>query len=226
MREDTAELASWALSDIASSRSEHSPARHHISSIAHQRTSSPSIGVPDQEDPGRRVSNESSRPGVIEEVSEPSSPQSSHSSRRSLHTSALTEMIRNSPPTEDDSQDTDEEEVFNTAGVHPVTVGEGIISQPSERTSLLKKRTAYGSVKDLECQNLYGKDSPSTFSIAVRQCRETTARVIRKATKPNSWNRQDIWRYGFRQPLGYIPPVILGLLLNILDALSYGDIDS
>ena len=223
VREDTAELASWALSDIASSRSEHSPARHHTSSITHQRTSSPSIGLPEQEDPSGRISNDSSRPNVIEEVSEPSSPQSSHSSRASLHTSALTKMIRNSPPTEDDSQDTDGEEAYITAGVYPVTVGEGIISQPSERTSLLKKRTAYGSVKDLECQKSDGIDGPTTFSIAVRQCRENTARLIRKATTPKSWNRQDIWHYGFRQPLGCIPPVILGLLLNILDALSYGE---
>lgn len=215
-----------ALSDIASSRSEHSPARHHIPSIAHQRTSSPSIGLSEQEDPSRRVSNDSSRPDVIEEVSEPSSPQSSHSSRASLHRSALTEMIRNSPPTEDDSQDTDGEEAYITAGAYPVTVSEGIISQPSERTSLLKKRTAYGSIKDLESQKSHWKDGPTTFSIAVRQCRGNTAGLIRKATNPKSWNRQNIWQFGFRQPLGYVPPVILGLLLNILDALSYGEIET
>ena len=224
VREDTAELASYALSDIASSRSEHSPARHQTSSIAPYRISSPSNGLLEPEEIERRLSNESSRPEIIQEVSESPSPQSSHSSQNSGHQSALTQMIRNSPPTENDSQATDEEELFATAGTHSVTVGEGIISQPSERTSLLRKRTAYGSVKDLESQKTNTTKLPSTFNISVRQCREHSAKVIRIATNPKSWNGQDLWRYGVRKPASYVPPVILGLLLNILDALSYGEV--
>ena len=34
----------------------------------------------------------------------------------------------------------------------------------------------------------------------------------------------DIWREAFVVPGGYIPAVILGLLLNLLDAISYGKI--
>jgi SulP family sulfate permease len=131
-------------------------------------------------------------------------------------------MIKNSPPTEDDSEDNEEDDLFATHGVHPVTVGEGIISQPSERTSLLRKRTAYGSVKDLESLKASAVVPSSRLSIALRQCRDNTAGVVRMVTNPKSWNTQDIWNYGLRQPASFIPPVILGLLLNILDALSYG----
>ena len=223
MQGDTAELASWALTDITSSRSEHSPGRHHNPFLAPQRIASPSIGILEQEEAMPRLSSDSSRPDMIEEVSEPSSPQSSHSSRKSLHQSALTEMFRNPLSTGDESQDTDEEDTFGTAGVYPVIVGEGIISQPSEQTSLLNKKTAYGSVKDLEGQKVYKKDRSGKFNIAVSQCREHTAKVMRTATNPKSWNRQAIWRYGLSQPASFVPPVILGLLLNILDALSYGE---
>lgn len=168
------------------------------------------------------MSNESSRPEAIDEESEWSSPEISHSSQKSLRHSALTEMIRNSPPTENDSEDNDEDELFGTRGVHPVTVGEGIISQPSERTSLLRKRTAYGSVKDLESLKASAVVPSSRLSIALRQCRDHTTGILRTATNPKSWNKQDVWNYGLRQPASFIPSVILGLLLNILDALSYG----
>ena len=131
-------------------------------------------------------------------------------------------MIRNSPPTENDSQDTDEDEVFATRGIYPVTVGEGIISQPSEHTPLLQKRSAYRSVKDLEGQKAITMPPPNKLSLALRQCKDHTAGVVRTVTNPKSWNRQDMWNYGLRQPASFIPPVILGLLLNILDALSYG----
>jgi len=60
------------------------------------------------------------------------------------------------------------------------------------------------------------------LSIALRQCRAHTDRVVRVVTNPKSWNTHDVWNYGIRQPGSYIPPVLLGLLLNILDALSYG----
>ena len=222
MREDTAELASWALSDIVSNRSEHSSTRHRASSTAQQHSS---LGSQlDQDEISRCESNTSSRPGAIQEVSEPTSPQSSHSSQTSQSQSALTELIRNSPPTEEDSHGTDKEESPTTAGVHPVTVQEGIISQPSERTSLLGKKTAYGSIKDLEGQQA-GKVEPKNQMRAVlRRFKEKTARLGRVASNPKSWDHHRILEYGVRQPASFVPPVMLGLLLNILDALSYGEL--
>ena len=212
VREDTAELASWALSDIASNRSEGSPSRHHTSSTA-QHHSYPSSKL-DQDDLSGRVSRTSSRPEAIQEVAEPTSPQSSHSSQKLQCQSALTELIRNSPPTEEDSP--------TTAGVHPVTVREGIISQPSETTALMGQRTAYGSIKDLEGQQLTRTEPTNRVGGILQRSEKNLARIKRIATNPKSWDRREIWKYGIRQPASFVPPVILGLLLNILDALSYG----
>lgn len=215
VREDTAELASWALSDIAS---EHSPSRQPNSSLSRRKSDS-HPGSQLEEDLNRQDSYGSTRPAVIEEVSEPSSTSSSH---KSGPRSALTEMLRNSPPTEEESDDSDVDEEIATYGVNPVTIAKGIISQPNEQTPLLRKRSAYGVVKDIESQKTSTKPPSDSLNMAMRQCKAHTEQVLRVVTHPKSWNRHDIWNYGFRQPGSYIPPVILGLLLNILDALSYG----
>ena len=220
VREDTAELASWALSDIASNRSEHSPSQFHTPPTAHH--------VPYQSsqlnrDGLTRHASNSPRPEAIEEVREPTSLQSSQSSQKSHGHSALTELLRNPPPTEEDSHSTDEDELPTVVGLHPVTVREGIISQPSERTTLLDNKTAYGSMKDLECQQAASSEPTNRIDAVLQRSRENTAHVVRLVSTPKSWDRHDILEYGVRQPAGFVPPVILGLLLNILDALSYGD---
>lgn len=149
--------------------------------------------------------------------------------------SALSELIRNSPSSEEasvgGSADTDEDEL-NSEGVLAVTVDKGIISQPTERTGLLLRRvmsghgkpSIYDSIPDLESQKLSGIGVKSRIREVVAGARAHGGLVIRRMSNPKSWNRQAIWRDGFCQPLGYIPAVILGLLLNILDALSYGKI--
>lgn len=129
------------------------------------------------------------------------------------------------------STDTDEDEL-NSEGVLAVTVDKGIISQPTERTGLLLRRvmsgngkpSIYDSIPDLESQKLSSIGIKSRIREVVTQARAHGDLVIRGISNPKSWNWQAIWRYGFCQPLGYVPAVILGLLLNILDALSYGKI--
>ena len=100
---------------------------------------------------------------------------------------------------------------------------EGIISQPRERTTLLDNKTAYGSIKDLESQQVARSEPTSRIDAVLQRSRKHTAHVVRVVSSPKSWDRHDILEYGIRQPASIVPPVILGLLLNILDALSYGD---
>lgn len=84
-------------------------------------------------------SDESSRPEVIEEVSEPASPDKSPSIQGSTH-SVLSEMLRQSPGSEGDLSDLDDEASLDQGNVQSVVVEGGIISQPKEETtSLLKK---------------------------------------------------------------------------------------
>lgn len=189
--------------------------------------------VIDHDDLSQQVSKDPSRPNAIQEVSEPSSPRSSSPSRTLPSRSALTEMMRNSPPTVVESYATGDGETLCNGGIQPVTVGEGIISQPSEQTALLLKRTAYGlhqshvygTVKDLESQRAASKKPGDRLEDAWTKGKAYGDRIIRKLTSPKSWNRQEIWRKGIRRPASYVPPVVVGLLLNILDALSYGEIE-
>ena len=222
VREDTAELASLALSDIASSRSDRSPARHHLSSISHQKSDTYLGSYPERDDPNHPEIDDSPRPHAIEEVSEPSSRKSSQSTQYLRCQSALTELIKSSPPTEGGSQDTSDEEMITMGGIYPVTVREGIISQPGEHNTLLAKQTAYGTIKDIENQKTNDETQGSKSTLIVQRIKDRVARLVRIVTNPKPWSRKDIWKNGVRHSASLIPSVMLGLLLNVLDALSYG----
>lgn len=193
-----------------------------MAAISHRKSASHFVGHADQVELVHREASESPQPHAIVEVPEPASPDSTHSSQHSRCHSALTELIKNSPPTEEGSHDSDEEEAVVTAGFHPVTVREGIISQPGEQTALLARRTAYGSIKDIESQKTSNEVQKRRKSLAIQQVKDRFGDIVRVARNPKSWNRHAIWEYGVRQPTSLVPPVILGLLLNVLDALSYG----
>ena len=184
----------------------------------------------EQDDLSHHESNDPSRPGVIEEVSEPTSPDSLQSSRVSHGTSVLTEMVRTSPPTEEGSTETREDDLPSRSGVQPVTVREGIISQPDEQTALLLRKVAYGSdeskkygsLKDLESQGAGVGGRVSQIRWRLRRSIEHSGYLLKRIASPKSWDRKAIVEHGLRRPASYVPPVMLGLLLNVLDALSYG----
>lgn len=178
-----------------------------------------------------RRSNDLSHPEVIVEGSEPASPDSLPTLRHSP-SSALTDMLRKPPGVEEEISDLDEE-VFNDGkGVLPVVVGEAIISQPNERTSLLLKYAAhaldgapkYDSTHDVESQELPHDKVAIKIRRGLTHKKERAARISTAVLSPKSWDKRALWVQGVRKPAGYIPSVILGLLLNILDALSYGTI--
>lgn len=128
-----------------------------------------------------------------------------------------------------ETDDTDEDQLSDE-GFQVVTVNKGIISQPSERTGLLLRNAIsrrgessdYNTISDLERQPLSGTGFPNRVLSVAKHARRHTSFVFRRLTNPKTWDRRAFWKYGIRQPVSYIPPVILGLLLNILDALSYG----
>ena len=219
MREDTAELASLALSDIASSRSEHSPLRHHTSFRPLRQVESRLALSSEHFNPNHRVSSASAIPELIQEAPEAISPSSSFSSRNSRCQSALTELFKISTPNR--CRDSDDEGPEQT-GLHSVTVEQGIISQPDERTRLLGKSTAYGLVKDIESQNMTNNLSSSDKSFTLDWVRIGKANASACVKGLKNCNKQELWKYGVLQPARLVPPVILGLLLNVLDALSYG----
>lgn len=104
---------------------------------------------------------------------------------------------------------------------------EAIISQPTEGASLLlngriPRNVGYGSIQDLESVKGNSQGRAHTSLGRVRQFRAGPRQALQAFTHSKTWDRGHIWDKGIRQPLRFIPPVILGLLLNVLDALSYG----
>ena len=164
---------------------------------------------------------------------EPVSSGSMQPSRNSPETPTLSEMFRHSPLGEQGNPEPnkmDEAQTFRSRAIKPVTVREGIISQPNEQTALLLKKVAcrledsqnHGSAQDIENQKAHLEYSQHKFWILCAKIRQNNAMIARRLVHPKSWDRQAIWDQAVRKPLSFIPPIILGLLLNVLDALSYG----
>ncbi len=236
VRERTAELATRAMSDAMSIRSSGSSPQRYSSGYHRGTSSIDSLEDHDteREDSQSRQSEDASRPAVIEEVSEPVSPESTPSSRSSNGSSVLTELLHRSPQGREESQanvDRKRQDGGHRLVNVPSLLVEGTNSSPpSERTSLLPMSSALDSSshrrhahpEDLEGQ-ITKSNVPWTIAhrFAIRS-RERGSVLMRTVASPKSWNPTLIWRYGIVEPARYIPAVFLGLLLNILDALSYG----
>lgn len=233
VREDTAELASYALSARASARSVSPPPR--------QRQTQLDSYFPQgqEEDFG-----ESLRRHTITEVSEPVSPESEASSAataRAPAMSTLTNMIRRSPPSTSPPDDIEagmrgrgdslkipDEELDATNGRLIIT-SEGLKIDSTERTPLLPKKPHehhhpdyLNGEQDIENQELHRKVSWPKLRTVIKWPARRGMNIARTVCNPKSWDRKAIWQHGVVEPVGYLPSVGLGLLLNILDALSYG----
>lgn len=140
-------------------------------------------------------------------------------------------MIRNSPPSDDEASIGTEDSKLGAANTHVATIAQGIISQPTEHTPLFSGRivpstrgsTAYNSIEDLEGQEGGLESNANGIRGAIVRTKEQRHLVFTWISNARSWNPRAIWTYGVRQPVSYLPAVVLGLLLNILDALSYGE---
>lgn len=78
----------------------------------------------------------------------------------------------------------------------------------------------YGTTKDLEHQS--PRISHCNTRLALGHALDKAASVGHRLVHPKTWDRKAIWQAGVVQPASLLPAVFLGLLLNILDALSYG----
>jgi SulP family sulfate permease len=99
----------------------------------------------------------------------------------------------------------------------------------NERTALLPKDAASSrrashrnDYPDVENQRPLRRRPWLTKQRIVTWPKERGLALARTATNPKTWHPKTVWREAIVKPIGYIPAVILGLLLNVLDALSYG----
>ncbi|KIW31965.1 uncharacterized protein PV07_03551 [Cladophialophora immunda] len=197
LRDQTAELAAFALSENAS----------------HLGTSPPTSSA----------ASDDGYPEVIEEVSEPVTPASSdHDHPGDPAVSELTAMIQNSMGQEEDRHQ-HLNDVDKTTSHRPASSSRPEASQADEYTALIGDRrtepTKYGHYVDVERQ--YGSDKGGI----IQKCRDSARRVrscCYTLSHPKTWSARAIYREAIVHPVSLLPAVFLGLLLNILDALSYG----
>ena len=182
-----------------------------------------------------RASIDSSQPEAIEETSEPDSPLSNAPvgaasvAGRPQSGSALTHLLRSSPPEGPTSASTTDQgksgrvRSRESPPVPEVAVEDTDDPRANEQTSLLPRARLsdprrYGAVPDGENGS---RKSDSSFH--PRRPRQPEAvGAISTLLNPRRWNAKAIVRNGIVAPLTMLPAVFLGLLLNVLDALSYG----
>lgn len=230
VREDTAELASYALSDKASVQSASPRQRSGQTQLESYFAQGP-------EDESRL--GEGLHRHAIAEVSEPVSPEDGPTSR-SQGKSALTNMLKRSPPSTSPPQvdeDHNDKPIPAADGNEDdqeqrrlIITPNGVTIDASERTPFLRKDTAFEThhpdwirgQQDLERQEVRRRVSWPKLRNVVRWPKEKVIDIARTVLSPKSWDRKVIVQKAVKEPFGYLPAVILGLLLNILDALSYG----
>ena len=249
VREDTAELASYFLSSKKDGRGPSFLARARpFSSQTRQEPAVPLDGLEAAEGSSVRAS------GVIEELSEPSSPETVIQDPIGEGPSMLTTMLMRSPPSErchptSEAEQVHEERVADSATFEsklPATIRntqqdspqderDGMAEEPTETAPLLSvlshqswqsyglRSTASRGVADLESQKTQASRSwASRAASSTYQTKLRAASFARRIRDPKSWDRRALWQHIVVAPVACLPAVIVGLLLNILDALSYG----
>ncbi|EEY18724.1 sulfate transporter family protein [Verticillium alfalfae VaMs.102] len=235
VREDTAELASYLLSD---KKSNQSPA--FLSRRRSQQSQAQSL-LPSEDDDADYGSE------TIHEVSEPPSPHNEIQPDDELPDegpSILTSLLRKSPPqSRGASSPSPEPRVpeIETPALEQKrsrsserqrrqrsSMG-GEEAESTERTPLLGRVSSDGhgtngrATDDVEGQ----KPRPrrqwlNGLKTAGHNVEASLARTAKAATSPQIWNRKSLWANVVVAPASCLPAVIVGLLLNVLDALSYG----
>ncbi|KAK1754983.1 sulfate transporter family-domain-containing protein, partial [Echria macrotheca] len=242
VREDTAELASYFLSDKKEGRSASFLSR----TRSQPRNESPLL-LPDESEPAEASASRSSE--TIEEVSEPSSPETVIEDPLE-GPSMLTSLFRRSPPDqghssvpkkdqvlEDQVLDESEDERasysrpdFGGASGPEDAVEDSLETAPLLTMSSHQSRQSYGTRNGRSGQNgdLEGqkRSKPRSWAMrttrAIRRRADKAVNVLRVMRDPKCWDRRAIWQNVVVSPISTLPAAIVGLLLNILDALSYG----
>ncbi|KAI1649751.1 sulfate transporter family protein [Daldinia loculata] len=222
VREDTAELASYVLSDKKDRRS--TSFLNRISSTS----SHPSRDQPVfQNELPSTGDLQSSSTDTIDEVSEPSSLASETDGPPNSRPSALTTMFKRSPPESLHGLDTGSNSMSQNGQQLPSI---GVLqAEPddelSETTPLLRRVShrpeSPDSVTDIDIEIQKPKTPPWGPSSTGRGIRDRI-RAVKGIMNPKTWDKKVVWRRAIIDPIHCLPAVIVGLLLNILDALSYG----
>ena len=233
MREQTQELATWTLFDSGSIKARSSQGRSQ-KPLSEASTSPCGRSSSVFSDPDPRSSSESNRPEAIPEVSEPTSPEEqSFFEHRKLPVSVLSNVFKSSSTkasssdigssskgqTSNSSHTGEPYLVIKDASALKSGEAEPLVSK--DITSNAKMKQAYGSIGDVESQNYTRKKSRANE----KSWWEATKKIFdiwQNLLHSKIWTQQGLWENFVLAPVYAIPAVLLGLLLNLLDALSYG----
>lgn len=144
--------------------------------------------------------------------------------------SVIANLLRKSPPEsaiDDDSSEDENTETLERRNSAPQKLsGERERHAASENTPLLGRVTS-GSRRresvDPEDLKTVGQKRWFTGVVkGVKSVKNTITHGVSVTANPKRWDPQAIWQNIFLTPASCLPSVAVGLLLNILDALSYG----
>lgn len=245
VREDTAELASYFLSDKKNRASPNFLTRPRSQSSTLRREGSLRGAFSDDED-DLDSDNAGASSNTIVEVSEPPSPEEDEDRDEQQHDgpSMLTNMLRRSPP--ESYQDgptvpTGTDPPFGQKvgrdgrnAIFPpgeeilpeeATESTPLIRSASQRSQRCTPRPQNGNLSvdgnmsdDLDIEGQFKRPEPSSWLA------KGVARVqdfAKASSNPKVWNGKAL-AHAVLVPIKCLPAVLVGLILNILDALSYG----
>ena len=249
VREDTAELASYFLSDKNNAQSPSFLARARSQSFTHGRDPSTlDLEADDFESTASRPSE------VILEESEPPSPEEDAGDDQQLPfegPSIIASMLRRSPPEDryldvpDDQLvqegalefDTDEEELPKSS----VSGRRFLLDRDRDHIEHHHETAPLLPMRSRESRRSYGTNHSERSAVDAEsqkgprkrrwfqgfQNRDDHAQgkltsFVTAVRHPSEWDRETLWQNIVVAPVSCLPAVVVGLLLNILDALSYG----
>ncbi|KAK5120955.1 hypothetical protein LTR85_005739 [Meristemomyces frigidus] len=177
-------------------------------------------------------SNQARKHETIEERSEPPTPNGDMASAPA--SSELTEALRK----QGHSGYLDADELESNAAtsrenstpqVPEVVVTDDDTANATEASPLLPRerlsgprKQAYDTAPDVEDQSTLNIGTWNRLGHHYPSIHYLTSRFRRTVLSPKSWDFRQIGRTVVLQPVSTLPAVFLGLLLNLLDALSYG----
>lgn len=110
-----------------------------------------------------------------------------------------------------------------------IMTSDSMMIDPTEETPLLSKHRSESrhpdwirGEQDIEGQIPRRQASWPKLHNMAQWPREKGVPALRALVNPKTWDRKAIFQHAVVEPAACLPAVILGLLLNVLDALSYG----
>ncbi|KAL4730084.1 hypothetical protein ACLX1H_002114 [Fusarium chlamydosporum] len=216
VRQDTAELATYLLSD---------PKTQQNSSVLQRARVSYQDSIDSEVVDDSSTAENARSSKTILEVSEPPSPDGHEVDLDAdAGPSVLANLLKRSPPQSIAPDQPNEQQEDDHGDDHRGEQDQYRVSHTenaTEQTPLLTRITSGGrrSYSDLEGQKSQSKASWFNGFVEVGHRMEERMSV---AINPKKWDRKALWNNAILTPTACLPAVAVGLLLNILDALSYG----